>query len=81
MGNEAARIVALGCGGIFVRFRGKARCRYSHAKITVKFSNAMDPSNHKVLSTRYGEDPVVAILVPEEVYSLVKVVGGRKHRE
>ncbi|EXJ86909.1 hypothetical protein A1O3_03863 [Capronia epimyces CBS 606.96] len=59
------------------RFLGRKLCRYSQATIDVKFSQALDPSNHKIRSL----DPKVVVIAPKEVYGIVKVVEGRSYRE
>ncbi|KIV82694.1 hypothetical protein PV11_04785 [Exophiala sideris] len=63
------------------RFMGRTLSRYSHGKVEVKLSRAVDPSNHKIVSRQPSEDPKVVNIAPKEVYGIVKVVEGRKYRE
>lgn len=63
------------------RFMGRTLSRYSHGKVEVKFSRAVDPSNHKIVSPQPREDPKVVNMAPKEVYGIVKMVEGRNYRE
>ncbi|EXJ76625.1 uncharacterized protein A1O5_01133 [Cladophialophora psammophila CBS 110553] len=63
------------------RFIGRTLSRYSHGKVEVKFSKAVDPSNHQIASPSPSEDPKVVNMAPKEVYGIVKVVEERKYRE